>query len=293
MANLTEVPTTWPGGVYKLERTDAADAGANQDGPLNLPAVALANRTAFLKAAMEAVITGEGGVVDNADSSQFYAALLTAIAAGTAPAGSAAPVGAVVASAAIAVPTGWLSCDGSAISRAAYANLYAALTIQQAGDTSAASAVISNMTDTADMAAGMPITGTYIPAGTTILSVDSATQITLSANATGNAVGDAITVAPWGHGDGSVTFNLPDLRGEFLRGLDDGRGVDSGRALGSSQADELRAHTHDYSRAQYGVAGGLTGNNPNNAGLAAALTAPSGGSETRPRNIAVRYIIKT
>ena len=39
----------------------------------------------------------------------------------------------------------------------------------------------------------------------------------------------------FGVGDGSTTFNLPDLRGEFLRGLDDGRGVDSGRTIGSAQ----------------------------------------------------------
>lgn len=40
----------------------------------------------------------------------------------------------------------------------------------------------------------------------------------------------------FGAGDGSTTFNVPDLRGEFARGWDDGRGVDSGRTFGSSQA---------------------------------------------------------
>jgi len=39
----------------------------------------------------------------------------------------------------------------------------------------------------------------------------------------------------FGAGDGSTTFNVPDLRGEFPRGWDDGRGVDSGRAFGSAQ----------------------------------------------------------
>ena len=39
-----------------------------------------------------------------------------------------------------------------------------------------------------------------------------------------------------GAGDGSTTFNLPDLRGEFIRGWDAGRGVDAGRTLGSWQA---------------------------------------------------------
>lgn len=40
----------------------------------------------------------------------------------------------------------------------------------------------------------------------------------------------------YGVGDGSTTFNLPELRGEFLRGLDSGRGVDAARVLGSAQA---------------------------------------------------------
>jgi hypothetical protein len=39
----------------------------------------------------------------------------------------------------------------------------------------------------------------------------------------------------YGVGDGSTTFNLPDLRGEFIRGWDNGRGVDSGRVFGSFQ----------------------------------------------------------
>ena len=44
----------------------------------------------------------------------------------------------------------------------------------------------------------------------------------------------------YGAGDGRSTFNLPDLRAEFLRGWDDGRGIDSGRAFGSAQRDAIR-----------------------------------------------------
>ena len=49
----------------------------------------------------------------------------------------------------------------------------------------------------------------------------------------------AVIGTTYGAGDGSTTFALPDLRGEFLRGLDDGRGVDGGRALGSAQRGSL------------------------------------------------------
>jgi hypothetical protein len=50
--------------------------------------------------------------------------------------------------------------------------------------------------------------------------------------------------AIYGAGDGSTTFNLPDGRGLAIRGLDNGRGIDPGRALGSYQADAIAAHTH-------------------------------------------------
>lgn len=48
----------------------------------------------------------------------------------------------------------------------------------------------------------------------------------------------------YGPGDGSTTFNVPDLRGYHIRSLDDGRGVDSGRVRGSTQADQNKSHDH-------------------------------------------------
>lgn len=51
----------------------------------------------------------------------------------------------------------------------------------------------------------------------------------------------------FGAGNGSTTFNLPDMRGEFVRGWDDARGVDSGRAFGSFQDSDNKSHTHTAS----------------------------------------------
>ena len=57
----------------------------------------------------------------------------------------------------------------------------------------------------------------------------------------------------YGTGDGRTTFNLPDLRGEFVRGWDDGRGIDSRRALGSAQSDAIRNITGKLDSGQNGA----------------------------------------
>ena len=63
----------------------------------------------------------------------------------------------------------------------------------------------------------------------------------------------------YGAGDGSTTFNVPDLRGEFIRGWDDGRGVDTGRTLGSSQGDAIRSITGSFNGIDISNESGATG----------------------------------
>jgi len=156
------------------------------------------------------------------------------------------PIGQIAAFAMSAVPNGWLECNGAAISRSTFADLFTAI-----GET-------------------------------------------------------------YGSGDGSTTFKLPDLRGEFLRGLDNDRGVDAGRLIGSAQADAFqsfvigtdegaKAREHQYS-ANAGAnvpKGGLyTSNAIGDTGF--VLKPISNGengtprmtNETRPRNVAVVYCIK-
>ena len=108
----------------------------------------------------------------------------------------------------------------------------------------------------------------------------------------------------FGTGDGSTTFNLPDLRGEFMRGWDDGRGVDSGRSFGSAQSDEFKSHSHGVSPTYYPNAGiqrvfaEVGGGNLRNFSSPASdifsnvSIQNSGGTETRPRNIALLACIK-
>lgn len=96
----------------------------------------------------------------------------------------------------------------------------------------------------------------------------------------------------FGAGDGSTTFALPDLRGYFARGWDDGRGVDTARAFGSNQADELKAHTHTVP-AQSNANSGTFVEDADGTGTPQAVnTGSTGGTETRPLNIALAYFIK-
>jgi microcystin-dependent protein len=102
-------------------------------------------------------------------------------------------------------------------------------------------------------------------------------------------------------GNGFDTFNLPDLRGEFIRGWDHGRGIDISRAILSNQTAELGAHTHQYNDTYYSEHWG-SGEGPqvgsgrtdydNYDYNKTRTTASSGGTETRPRNVALMPIIK-
>lgn len=96
----------------------------------------------------------------------------------------------------------------------------------------------------------------------------------------------------FGAGNGSTTFHLPDLRGEFVRGWDDGRGVDPGRGFGYNQADDFKSHTHgigymDVVDASGGVYPSRVANNNS------IQSTQTGGTETRPRNVALLACVKT
>ena len=157
---------------------------------------------------------------------------------------NAVPIGAVNTFAMNSAPTGWLSCDGSLLSRATYSRLFS-------------------------------VVGTL-----------------------------------YGVGDGSTTFSLPDLRGEFVRGFDAGRGVDTGRSFGSAQSwaienivgtfTDIRVRLNTIFTAT-GAFTGTTGASSGDSGSGAANTVDfdfdasnvvNTSTETRPRNIAMLYCIK-
>lgn len=115
----------------------------------------------------------------------------------------------------------------------------------------------------------------------------------------------------YGAGDGHSAFNLPDLRGEFLRFWDDLRGVDAGRGLGTWQNDAIRniagnaaTYTQDDIRPNgvLGISNKATRgivweNNWQNFGIQAQLDFDASrvvptANENRPRNIALLACIK-
>lgn len=86
---------------------------------------------------------------------------------------------------------------------------------------------------------------------------------------------------------------LPDLRGVFPRFLDDGRNLDAGRVVNTYQADLLGSHAHSWSINTGGNGGtGLQKSTTGNQDAVGGTTGAAGGSETRPKNIAVRGWIK-
>lgn len=142
--------------------------------------------------------------------------------------------------------------------------------------------------------------GTSAPAGW--LLCDGTSYLRASQSALFAVIGTA-----YGAADGTH-FNVPDLRGRFIRGVDGGSGNDPdassrtatnpggnvGNNVGSLQSDAFQTHTHgvpfNISAGASNVGGGQP---PNDTGQTGAPSSGSFSSETRPKNVYVNYIIKT
>lgn len=225
------------------------------------------------------------------------------------------PIGSVIKFAGNTAPVGFLKANGAAVSIATYASLYAFL-VTSAGFTSqsftvniATPAVFTKtahgfsggerlrLSTTGSLPTGLSTTADYfvevINANTFYLNT---TQILGSSRVatSGTQSGTHNFLQSWfGLGDGTTTFNLPDLRGEFIRGWDDGRGVDTGRSFGSWQVDMFKSHNHNQQDGLINTVAGSSAFGLSSVnGSPALVTSNTGGIETRPRNVALLACIK-
>ena len=97
----------------------------------------------------------------------------------------------------------------------------------------------------------------------------------------------------YGAGDGSTTFNLPDMRGLFLRGFDTGAGIDPdagtrGATVGSYQESTIAYHTHTQTGARPSISDSRTGR----ASGGQQTTGPNNiTGEMRPMNNSVKMYV--
>lgn len=153
------------------------------------------------------------------------------------------------------VPSGWLECNGSLVSRTTYSNLFTALTIQQTGSRTNSSTSITGLSDTSSMVIGYYVGGSGITNGTTIAGIPGGTSLTLSLAAVSTGSG-TIIVSPFPLGNGTTTFTLPNMTdtGRFARSRSVG-GLQSGayqtnqfaqhlHAVGLTTSTESAAHNH-------------------------------------------------
>lgn len=164
-------------------------------------------------------------------------------------ANSAVPTGTLLFSASYITPTGYLYCDGSAVSRSTYATLFAALTksatitvtiaspgvVTWTGHGLAANDPIS-FTTTGALPTGIVAGSTYYLKNVTADTFElSATPGGASINTSGSQSGvHTALYAPHGRGNGSTTFNVPDFRGRSAFGRDDMGGAAAGRLTTAS-----------------------------------------------------------
>lgn len=143
----------------------------------------------------------------------------------------------------------------------------------------------------------------YIKANGALLSRSAYSGLWAFAQASGNlASSDGVwTNGQYSPGDGSTTFRIPDLRAEFIRMWDDGRGIDAGRTFGSLVLDAMQGHAHQSSAAS-GATGSAAAGGGNPVATQGTVTGspvtdgtngtPRTAAETRPRSVAYLPCIK-
>ena len=181
---------------------------------------------------------------------------------GTTSTGDGDLVGTIKPWAGLTAPNQYLFAYGQEIARATYPALYTAITLTTSAFCTSSSPILTGIADTGQIPIGAAVEASCLAAGSSTVISKTASTITLGANAN-VSTSLQIIVYPWGNGNASTTFNLPDLRGRVIAGRDNMGGTAASRltttyfgnasaigATGGTQSKtlsvaELPAHTHE------------------------------------------------
>lgn len=143
-------------------------------------------------------------------------------------------------------PTGWLECDGTDVSKITFPALFSAMTIQQTATRGSGSPIVTLTTgNTSAMRPGYFVYGLVagqFVAGTTILTVDTSLQFTMSAGASSGGTA-TIVVSPWFLNTNTIRLPNVSAAARYRRSRS------STVHMGVNQADDFKTHTHANSLA--------------------------------------------
>lgn len=142
-------------------------------------------------------------------------------------------------------PAQYLFAYGQEISRITYSDLLTAVTLIQPINCTSGSPTLSGLADTTQIPIGAKIEAACVAAGTTVVS-KTGTTVVVSVNAA-SSISTNATFYPWGDGNGTTTFNVPDMRGRAIAGRDN---------MGGSAASRLTTTYFGANASAIGATGG-------------------------------------
>lgn len=206
------------------------------------------------------------------------------------------PVGCIIDFVGTVIPQHYYLCDGSTKNRVRDYLLFNVITFTQTITLTNGVATFT-VPSNANFHIGMTLEGVGIPPGTTVGNI-AGTTITMSANAT--ATGPSLTrFFPWGNGDGSTTFNIPNFQGFTSAGangqlfytttpgdLVNGIGMSGGESRHTLTIPEMPSHTHTLSTPIYNTSGSAThAVAPSQSNAGTEITLSMTGSGTPHNNV--------
>lgn len=141
-------------------------------------------------------------------------------------------VGTILPWAGINAPSQYAFAYGQELSRTTYAQLLGVITVTQTVTCTVGSPVLSAMSDTTQIPVGAVIENICVAPGSTVSS-KTASSVTLNNNSS-ISTNVSTQFFLYGNGNGSTTFNLPDLRGQVIAGRNNMGGTASSRLISAN-----------------------------------------------------------